>query len=195
MRGSPHAPDPSGRLVGLNERNQAMALLKKLFGKSEKAVGDESPDVDGLIDSEDLNASIITLDDHISKICDYGDSVERLNAHQKVFFWIQSLEREINNGGFNQYYFNNSGDFAHETVESLKAIGAEKTALILQKANHQFPGNRVPKDRDERQDVLEQIENDANKIWDELDKEFCAYEEDLNALNMKYVKAHRSDFM
>lgn len=174
-----------------------MSIFKKLFGGSEKTdknLGNKKPDIDKLINSDNINNSIIELDNYISALCDYGDSIERLNEPQKNFFYNQTLEREINNGGFNQFYFNSSGDFAHETIISLKAIGANKTAVIVEKANDQFPDKIVPKDRASRQEILSQIEDKANEVWEELDQKFFVYEDDLNSLNMDYIKKNKVSF-
>lgn len=156
--------------------------------------GTKKPDINKLLNSDNINNSIIELDNYISALCDYGDSIERLNEYQKYFFYNQTLEREINNGGFNQFYFNSSGDFAHETITSLKAIGANKTAMIVENANDQFPDKIVPKDRATRQEILSQIENKVNGIWEELDQKFFAYEEDLNSLNMDYIRKNKNEF-
>ena len=150
--------------------------------------------LDSLLNSGDKNASIIELDDFIGELCDYGDDYSKLTEPQKLFYYNQNLEREINNGGFNQFFRNSSGDNSHETVLSLKAIGAEKTSDILQKAIDQFPDKKVPKDRDQRMEIVTQIEGNANEIWDELDQEFYKYEDDLNSLNLEYVKKHKQFF-
>ena len=150
--------------------------------------------LDNLLKSQDINKSIIELDTFICELCEYGDDFSKLTDHQKLFFLNQNLEREINNGGFNQYFYNSSGDEAHETILSLKAIGANKTAIILQKAIDQFPNKTVPKDRDERAEVLAQIEEIANEAWEELDQEFYEYEDDLNTLNIEYVKKYKDFF-
>ena len=150
--------------------------------------------IDKLLSSTDINASIIELDDFIGEACNYGDEMDQLTEPQRLFYLNQNLERELNNGGFNQYFLNSSGDFAHETILSLNAIGAAITAQILQKAIDQFPGENVPKDRDERETVLEQIENVANEVWEELDRQFFEYKDNLNNLNIEYVKKNISFF-
>jgi hypothetical protein len=181
-------------MPGVDKGERTMSIFKKIFRKSENVPDNKKLDINQLINSEDINGSIIELDNYISDLCDYGESLEKLNEHQKIFFYNQTIEREINNGGFNQFYYNSSGDFACETVESLKSIGAEKTALIIQKANGQFPNNVVPQNREERQEILKQIEDKANDIWEKLDEDFYQYEENLNALNMAYIKKHTEHF-
>jgi Domain of unknown function (DUF4375) len=150
--------------------------------------------LEDLLNSDDSNRSIIEFDNFIGELCDYGDDFSKLTEHQKLFYLTQNLEREINNGGFNQYFCNSSGDNAHETILSLKAIGADKTADILQKAIDQFPGKTVPKDRDERVEIVEQIEETDNEVWEELDENFFEYEDDLNTLNIEYIKKYKAFF-
>ncbi len=120
--------------------------------------------LDNLLNSEDTNGSIIELDNFIGELCDYGDDFSKLTEQQKLFYLNQNLEREINNGGFNQYFCNSSGNNSHETILSLKAIGASKTADILQKAIDEFPNKIVPRDRYERTKIIEQIEEAANEV-------------------------------
>ncbi|HZH64889.1 MAG TPA: DUF4375 domain-containing protein [Flavisolibacter sp.] len=81
--------------------------------------------------------------------------MNKLTEPQRLFYLNQNLEWEINNGGFNQYFINASGDFAHQTIQSLTAIGARTTADIVQKAIDQFPNKQVPQDRVERIDTPE----------------------------------------
>ena len=124
----------------------------------------------------------------------FGDTLDQLTEPQKNFYFNQNLEREINNGGFNQYFYNSSGDFVHDTTISLQTIGANKTADILQQAIDQFPNSTVPKDRTQGQEVLEQIEDTANEVWEQLDQAFYKYEDNLNDLNIDYIKQNRSSF-
>jgi hypothetical protein len=152
------------------------------------------PNLDTLLNSEDTNSSIIELDNFIGELCNYGDDFSKLKDHQKLFYLNQNLEREINNGGFNQYFCNSSGENAHETILSLKAIGANKTANILQKAIDQFPNKTLPKDRDKRTEIVEQIEETADEVWDNLDQKFYECEDDLNTLNLEYIKKNKEHF-
>jgi hypothetical protein len=117
-----------------------------------------------------------------------------LTDSQRNFYYNQNLEREVNNGGFNQYFINSSGAFAHETINSLRVIGANHTADILQSAIDQFPGKKVPSNRDERIDLVGRIEETANEKWEELDQKFFEYKDNLNSLNIEYVKKYRTEF-
>ena len=69
-----------------------------------------------LLSSDDTNGSMIELDNFIGDLCSYGDKMDKLTEPQKQFYYNQCLEREIINGGFNQYFINSSGDFARQTI-------------------------------------------------------------------------------
>ena len=148
------------------------------------------PNLDNLLNSEDTNKSVIELDEFISGLPIDAEMTEP----QKLFNYNQELEREVNNGGFSQFFLNSSGDNAHETVLSLKAIGADKTAELLQKAIDQFPSKTVSKDRDKRTEIVEEIEETAEEVWNDLDQKFYEYEDDLNTLNIEYVRKHKEFF-
>ena len=147
-----------------------------------------------LLSSDDTNGSIIELDNFIGALCSYGVDMDKLTEPQKQFYYNQCLEREINNGGFNQYFINSSGDFAHQTIQSLTAIGANTTAGLLQKAIDQFFDKKVPQDRDERIKLVKQIEKTASEVWEELDQKFFEYADDLNTLNLNFIRQHKADF-
>jgi hypothetical protein len=137
---------------------------------------------------------IIEIDERLNEISDYGKNLSKLNSSQQVILIVENLEREINNGGFNQFYFNSSGNHAQITVEYLRKIGADKTAELVEKANLEWPNNRVPTDRTERQAILEQIENKAVQVWEDCDQLFYKYDDDIAGLLMKFINANRTDF-
>lgn len=94
---------------------------------------------------------------------------------------IDELESEINNGGFDQFFYNSAGDHTEDTIRALVKIGAVHTADIVRRAASKFPGGMPPKDRDTRQELLEAISPDSDSFED-FDEEFLAYEEDLASL-------------
>lgn len=142
----------------------------------------------------DVNSLIIELSDYISEKCDYGDNMDALSGPERVFYITQQLEMEVNNGGFSQFFYNSAGDFSGELAACFHAIGAPRTAAICENALNAF-GREVPADRDERQDMMDELESDElDEALEACDDDFYAYEEDLNALNYAYVLKHKSDF-
>ena len=70
------------------------------------------------MDREDM--IVMEIDSYLNEKSKYGEEIEKLNSSQRVLLIIENLEREINNGGFDQFYWNSSGDYAMETINALK---------------------------------------------------------------------------
>lgn len=138
-----------------------------------------------------IGVDVVDVFDNISKKCEYGDHIEKLNEHERIIFITQSLEQEVNNGGFSQFFFNSSGDFSNEVADAFVKIGALKTAEICKKALAVF-GGAVPADRDERQEMLESL--DGDEMFDKLDDAFYDYEDNLEGLNSEYIMKYRDYF-
>ena len=151
------------------------------------------PEIDKLLTSENVNDSIIELNSYITKLCNYGENINVLNEQQKIFYLNQLFESEVNHGGFEYFFYNKSGNFTHEIIETLNEIGATKTSSILLSAIKLFPDKTVPTDIDERQNIIEEIEDDVNS-WDEQYQQFLEYEDNLNNLNLEYIRQNKSAF-
>jgi hypothetical protein len=105
----------------------------------------------------------------------------------KILYNVYWVEAEVNNGGFNQYFYNSSGDHAMDAIESLDRIGAAQTRELLQSAINNFPNSNVPSDREERIRVLSSIDPN-NMLFDNLDDRFYNLSEDRMYFTVEYVK-------
>ncbi len=115
---------------------------------------------------------------------------ERLTDAQKVFVCVWSLEGEVNNGGFDQFYFNSSGDWAIETPAALDKIGAVQAAAIVRKANSVFPDGKPSNDRELRQQQLDALTDAVRDSFQQLDSDFYKYPDNLESLLRAFVKAN-----
>lgn len=132
---------------------------------------------------------IALTDKSVSRFIDSGAST--LTPMERLLVAIWGLEADVNNGGFDQYYFNSYGDFAAETPSLLRTIGAHQAANLVERANSAFGHEGPPTDRDERQEALECLAEDAAADWEALDNQFIAYPDDLAALLTEYVERNR----
>ncbi len=57
-----------------------------------------------------------------------------ISKEERYVLAVEALEREVNNGGYSQFFVNSSHDFVDVIVEALVAIGCPKTAALTQRA-------------------------------------------------------------
>jgi Domain of unknown function (DUF4375) len=119
---------------------------------------------------------------------------EGLSDAERTFVAIWTLEADVNNGGFDQYFFNSAGDHALLTPKALKAIGADQAAAIVEAANAVFGPAGPSRDRDERQRALEALGDDRTPLFAPIDQRFFAYPDDIQGLLAAYVEAHEEEF-
>ena len=114
----------------------------------------------------------------------FGD----LSEIDRILFSIWALEGDVNNGGFHQYYYNTSGDTAYYAPSALRAIGATIMAGIVEQANSLFGPSGPPVSRDQRQQEL-LVLRVSQETWDDFDRQFYAYPEDISALLQHFLEA------
>lgn len=142
----------------------------------------------------DANDFVIAMKEHLDEKTRYGDDMSGLTAPERIFYITQSLEMKISNGGFSQFFYNSSGDFSNELVDAFTAIGATKTAAICRRAITAF-GRDIPVDRDEREEMLDELESDEiDEILEECDDAFYDYEDDLDELDHRFIMNNRASF-
>ena len=136
---------------------------------------------------------ITRIGEIIGKKIPKKDDFQNLNNFEKTFIYVDILEHNVTNGGFIQFFFNSSGQFAHEVFHAYMEIKAEKTIDILTEAIHLFPEVPVPKNLRIRQEIL--MKKDSNiDLWDALDTEFYKCEDDIIQLTLNYVRKNLSQF-
>ena len=114
-----------------------------------------------------------------------------LTNAERIFLLIWELEADVNNGGFNQYFFNSAGDHALDVPAALRSVGASTTASIVDRALQTLAGD-FSADRSARQLVLERIDPET-EAFDSLDQEFYAYPDDLSSLLSAFVATRLSE--
>lgn len=72
---------------------------------------------------------------------------ERLTPAEQKFIALWWLNGDVMNGGFDQYFFNSSGDMALDALEGLRDIGAAEPERILREALAVFGRDGYPLDR------------------------------------------------
>lgn len=157
---------------------------------------------DEIIDTTSDENLLQTVFDNLScsQSADYKTEYEMVmswNTSRQAIYIIWGLEAEVNNGGYNQFYSNSSGQFYKHLPQALRLVGAERFADLTERANNTFE-----KDNDkitEHQDgTIEGFSksydnNPLNKYDDEF---FDLYKtEDLQQIQVDFIRRHKSDFV
>ena len=113
---------------------------------------------------------------------------------QKVFSALWEVESEVNNGGFAQYFANDSAESAHFVVDALRMIGAPKTADICQSAiAAAFPAG-LPESEEAIRSATADFSDEVLEKLEPLDQEFFSYPHNLTDLLFAYVSRHPEEF-
>ena len=113
---------------------------------------------------------------------------------QKVFSAIWEVESEVNNGGFSQYFSNESAESASFVVKALETIGAPETANICGRATDiAFPKGLL-RSVEAIQSAASSFSEDVLDRLEALDQEFLSYPHNLTDLLFDYVNQHSDEF-
>ncbi|WP_228520557.1 DUF4375 domain-containing protein [Flavobacterium sp. CSZ] len=119
------------------------------------------------------------------------------NKSKQAIYIIWVLESEVNNGGYNQFYFNSSGQFYKYLPDALKLVGANKYSELTKRANETFEKEN-PKITQHQDGTIEGFsksyeDNPLNKFDDEFYK---LYEtENLQQLQVDFIRKHKTEFI
>jgi len=124
-------------------------------------------------------------------------NIETLTHGERLVLELNALMGEVLNGGFHQYLWNSSGDFAEKTRSMLREIGAPSTAALLDRVAGAFPDGRIPEEREDRCRLIEDLENGNPEVdlFADEDRVFYQSEENLNRLLVEYIVNHREEFV
>lgn len=170
-----------------------MKWLRKLFRKPSKAESlfpGVRLGIDKILALNNSTEMIIELSYGLSdKI--HKNGFDSLTQPEKVLHHVYWLESEINNGGFEQYFGNSSGDYALDTPAALDEIGAHQTSQLVKRAIDLFPGGIPPRDRQQRVEKLNLFDDDMINQLGNLTSEFFEYRDPLEELQVKYMIANK----
>jgi hypothetical protein len=120
-----------------------------------------------------------------------------LSHPQKLYFAVGLLELDVYNGGFHQYFFNDSGSYYTFAEEGLIALGAFQTLELLQEAKEVLlPSVSVPVNIGERRRALPSYPegNSLTPKWskklDDLDKRYWADSEGITLRLEAFARNH-----
>lgn len=129
------------------------------------------------------------------KILAQADRVglKQLPTEQRTVATVWLLAADVDNGGFDQYFFNASGDLAPFAPEAFEEIGAPEVAEIVAEAVAAFGEEGPATDQSERHQQMERLAPSARRQWAELDAKFLRHAENIPGLLRSYVASHGAE--
>jgi hypothetical protein len=107
--------------------------------------------------------------------------------------WL--LEGEVNNGGFNQYFWNTEGKTADMALAGYRLVGAEAYADVVRRAIATQKEEAEMMQEFKAKGTLEAFsESYEHTKLSSLDEEFYDLQEDVSALRVKYIRSHLGEF-
>ena len=125
------------------------------------------------------------------------ESVMTWNKSRQAIYMIWALEAEVNNGGYNQFYFNSSGQFYKHLPQALRIVGANKFADLTQQANSIFEkeNEKISKHQDGTIEGFSKSYED-NPLNDLDTKFYELYKtENLQQVQVDYIRKNKKDFI
>jgi hypothetical protein len=122
-----------------------------------------------------------------------GARYDSLTGGQRMLWATLLLEGEVNNGGFNQYFFNTQGEFLADAIRGFEVFGAREHGTLARQAREAYANDkeRLAKARDEGtlQAFSDSYDEDP---YQALDSEF--FELASPPGRVAYVKSHLREF-
>lgn len=138
-----------------------------------------------------MDSLVLALEDVLWQKRDReGD--QNLSDEEFVVLSVEALEREVNNGGYNQFFFNPSNEFAKRIIADLERIGCRATARITAQAIAVLELDSLDPD------VLRERAADADDRLDEalgdLDNAYYAEAEDIEGKLFAFARQNKESF-
>ena len=113
----------------------------------------------------------------------------------RALYVTSGVEDEVNNGGFNQYYWNSDGKFADEAVAAFEFFAAHKHAELMREANRIHAAEQAEIEKFKEQGTLQAF-SDSYKVskLGPLDERFYKIDENLSALRVAKIRADPGSF-
>ena len=115
-----------------------------------------------------------------------------LSEPERVILAVEALEREVNNGGYDQFFFNSSREFTAFVVRALEMIGCPKVAAITTDAIAvlDLP---VAYDAVTVEQVILALSDDCRDVLGECDSRYYKNDESIEDRLFAYIEQHQRD--
>ena len=131
-----------------------------------------------------IDSLVLAVDEAIG-----NKSEDQVSTVEKTILSVEALEREVNNGGFSQFFLNQSNVFSAAIVDDLNFINCRQTAAIVKSAIELLEVRSLSD-----LDAIRTSAQDESKTeaWEELDEKFFSYPDPIADRLWEFIKKHHS---
>lgn len=123
-----------------------------------------------------------------------GEVLAKATPGQSAVYALWITDGEVNNGGFEQFFFNSSGSVMDEAIAGAELTGAAANAEILREAAEVFSEGDVPENREARWRILDALSDGEYEKLSDLDGRWYDHDRELERRMVAYVRAHPEEF-
>lgn len=121
--------------------------------------------------------------------------LQKLPLAIKYAYLVYTYECEINNGGFDQFYFNSIGYEVFELQKGLEFFGLIKNKMLLDKSLELLKQKIDIKNYYKLSSKQELPTEDFEEEFNELNSQFYDYPEKIEEIINEYLNKHREDLI
>jgi hypothetical protein len=127
----------------------------------------------------------------VRRVYETSEGFDSLSEPERQYFAVRLLEREIYNGGFEQYFFNSSSGLYGHAIEGLEAMGASYSLDLLRQAKEfVFGAQEAMADTGSRREFLRARVDDAcSQELNKLDVLFCKDHDSLSSRAEEFARS------
>lgn len=118
----------------------------------------------------------------------------KLSEPEQTFIFIDIFESEINRNGLFGFFYNSSGEYAHEVLQAFQEIKANGSSEVINRAIQVFKTLPVSKDILRRREQISKLKQKELDIWSQLECQLIESKENIIKLLINYIAAHKTDF-
>jgi len=161
--------------------------------KNRKRYPELTPEILGTIPDAEVEQALIDFID--CRVQHTGrrerDVLDGLSAGFRAVYSTWWVEAEVNNGGFNQYFWNSSGEFARDAVAGFDLIGVPAMARLMERAIAIRDQDAAKIKKFKERGSLEAFSEsyDDNRLND-LDQEFGRLEAEVPKARIRFIRAN-----
>lgn len=123
------------------------------------------------------------------------DTVLALAPGLRMVYATWWVEAEVNNGGFNQYFFNSTGQLADQALAGYRLLGLSDYAVLMERAMVAYRTVRPRLEAARRDGSVDAFSGTyADGPFERLDEEFYQLQ-GLAPARIRYIRDHVSEFV